>query len=71
MLFLQAGLFILQHVFPSNKAARAKRDECVKLGVVETSVKVLASQKPADMVSAAHILAIMADSNDQSRQVCL
>ncbi len=65
----QAGLYILQLLFPNNKAAKEKREESIKLGIVETSVKVLASQKPQDVVSAAHILAVMADGLDQGRQV--
>lgn len=62
-------MFILQLIFPSNKAGKEKREECIKLGIVETSVKVFASQKAPDMVSAAHLLAVMSDTFDQSRQV--
>lgn len=67
----EAGLFILQLLFPSHKAAKEQREASIKLGVVETSVKVLASQKPQDMVSAAHLLAVMADTFDQSRQIMM
>ena len=31
----QAGLFIWQLLFPNNKASKEKREECVKLGMIE------------------------------------
>jgi hypothetical protein len=66
---LQAGLFILQHIFPSTKAAKEKREEAAKLGLVEASVKILSGQKPADMVSAVTMLTVLADTLDASRLV--
>jgi hypothetical protein len=36
---------------------------------LQTSIKIFASQKPADMVSAAGIITVMISTFDQSRQV--
>ncbi|GLC38829.1 hypothetical protein PLESTB_000711000 [Pleodorina starrii] len=67
----QAGMFIWQLLFPSNKAAKAKRDEAVKYGVVETSVKILASGKAPDMTPALGILVAMTSDNPVQRQVMM
>ncbi|EFJ40751.1 hypothetical protein VOLCADRAFT_99422 [Volvox carteri f. nagariensis] len=67
----QAGMFIWQLLFPSNKVAKAKRDEAVKYGVVETSVKILASGKVPDMTPALGILVAMTGDNPLQRGVML
>ncbi|GIL86141.1 hypothetical protein Vretimale_13843 [Volvox reticuliferus] len=67
----QAGMFIWQLLFPSNKVAKAKRDEAVKYGVVETSVKILASGKAPDMTPALGILVAMTTDNPMQRGVML
>eukprot|EP00195_Chlamydomonas_chlamydogama_P007615 CAMPEP_0202908722 /NCGR_PEP_ID=MMETSP1392-20130828/47033_1 /ASSEMBLY_ACC=CAM_ASM_000868 /TAXON_ID=225041 /ORGANISM="Chlamydomonas chlamydogama, Strain SAG 11-48b" /LENGTH=386 /DNA_ID=CAMNT_0049598193 /DNA_START=63 /DNA_END=1220 /DNA_ORIENTATION=- len=67
----QAGLFMWQMLFPNNKAAKEKRTECVKLGVMETSVKVLASGKATDVTPALGIMAALAEGIDQQRQIML
>jgi len=35
---VQAGLFILQLLFPNTKQGKAKRQESIKLGVIEVCV---------------------------------
>ncbi|KAL6747013.1 hypothetical protein V8C86DRAFT_2923512 [Haematococcus lacustris] len=67
----QAGLFMVQLLYPNSKAAKEKREECIKLGVVETCVKVMSSQKAEDMVSAAGILTVLIATYDQCRQIML
>ncbi|KXZ55790.1 hypothetical protein GPECTOR_2g1340 [Gonium pectorale] len=67
----QAGMFIWQLVFPSNKAGKQKRDECVKFGIVETSVKILASGKAPDMTPALGILVALTADNPQQRGVMM
>jgi hypothetical protein len=34
---VQAGRFMWALLFPNNKAAKPKREECIKLGVMEVS----------------------------------
>lgn len=71
----QAGLFIWRLVFPLNKAAKEKREECIKLAIIETSVKVmssgLASGKFEEVTPAVGILSSLAENLDQGRQILL
>ena len=56
-------------LFPNNKAAMERREECIKLAVCETSIKVLAAGKPEEMTPALGILSTLAENLDQARQV--
>ncbi len=40
----KAGLFMWQMVYPNNKVAKAKRDECIKLGVTEVRGRCMAGR---------------------------
>ncbi|GFR47829.1 hypothetical protein Agub_g9607 [Astrephomene gubernaculifera] len=67
----QAGMFIWQLLFPINKAGKQKREEAVKYGIVETSVKILASGKAPDMTPALGILVAMTADNSLQRAAML
>ena len=57
-------------LFPNNKAAKERREECIKLAVVETSIKVLAAGKAEEATPALGILSALVEGLDQCRQVC-
>jgi hypothetical protein len=56
-------------LFPNNKAAKERREECIKLAVVETSIKVLAAGKAEEATPALGILSALVEGLDQCRQV--
>ncbi|KAG2434236.1 hypothetical protein HXX76_007961 [Chlamydomonas incerta] len=67
----QAGMYIWQLLFPNNKQGKQKREESIKLGIVEVSVKILASGKAPDMTPALGILVAMTGDNPVQRGVML
>uniref|UniRef100_A0A7R9YSV6 Uncharacterized protein n=1 Tax=Chlamydomonas euryale TaxID=1486919 RepID=A0A7R9YSV6_9CHLO len=67
----QAGLFMLALLFPNNKAAKERREDCIKLGVIETCVTIISKGKPEEITPALNIIACLAGSIDQCRNVFL
>eukprot|EP00955_Chlamydomonas_euryale_P085559 364111-Chlamydomonas_euryale.AAC.5 len=56
----QAGLFMLALLFPNNKAAKERREDCIKLGVIETCVTIISKGKPEEITPALNIIACLA-----------
>ena len=56
-------------LFANDKASKERREECIKLAVVETSIKVLAAGKHEEVTPALGILAALVEGLDQARQV--
>ncbi|GAX74113.1 hypothetical protein CEUSTIGMA_g1562.t1 [Chlamydomonas eustigma] len=67
----QAGRYMLALLFPNNKVAKERRQDCIKLQVIETSIKILVSGKPEEVQHAMGIIASIVETIDQARQIML
>jgi hypothetical protein len=71
----KAGLYIWRLLFPNNKASKEKREECIKLAIIETSVKTLntgiVAGRYEEVTPAIGILAALTENLDQARQIFL
>lgn len=69
----KAGLYIWRLIFPQNKASKEKREECIKLSLIETSVKAMNSGintgRHKEVTPALGIIAALTENLDQARQI--